>query len=106
MTAQGPIQEKMESRLRESFPARYFELHNESHMHSGPATESHFNLTVVSDEFENLSLVRRHQLLYRLFSEELASGVHALALHTYTTAEWEKKNAQSPRSPSCLGGGG
>jgi BolA protein len=37
-------------------------------------------------------------------AEELAGGVHALALHTMTPEEWFAKGGQAPESPPCLGG--
>ena len=41
-------------------------------MHGGPATESHFKLTVVSDEFQDVALVKRHQLVYKILKEEIS----------------------------------
>jgi BolA protein len=29
--------------------------------------------------------------------------VHALALHLYTPAQWDEKNAAAPQSPNCAG---
>lgn len=76
---------------------------NESHMHAGPAENSHFNLTVVSDQFEGKRPVARHQMVYKVLSEELSGDVHALALHLYTSKEWNEANQNSPDSPSCQG---
>lgn len=97
------VQAAIESRLREAIPLEHLDILNESHMHSGPATESHFKVTVVSPEFEGVSAVKRHQRLYQLLDDQLRSGVHALALHTYTPVEWQRKNAVAPRSPDCAG---
>ncbi|PCJ28503.1 MAG: BolA family transcriptional regulator [SAR86 cluster bacterium] len=79
-------------------------IENESHMHGGPATESHFNLTVVSTQFKETSPVKRHQRVYKILSAELASSVHALALHLYTPEEWKKRQQATPESPNCRGG--
>jgi BolA protein len=79
----------------------HLELLNESHMHAGPRTDSHFKLVAVATAFEGLNKVKRHQLVYRLLGEELAGPVHALALHLYTPAEWEKQVV--PASPLCAG---
>lgn len=97
------VQTAIESRLREAIPLEHLDILNESHMHSGPATESHFKITAVSPEFEGISAVKRHQRLYQLLEGQLRAGVHALALHTYTPAEWQRKNAVAPRSPDCIG---
>ena len=45
----------------------------------------HLQVTVVSSEFNGLSLVKQHQLIYSALKEELASeAIHALALKTET----------------------
>ena len=42
-------------------------------------------VTVISTEFNGLSLVKQHQLVYSALKEELASeAIHALALKTGT----------------------
>lgn len=80
------------------------QIENESHMHSGPATESHFKLTVVSEQFEGKRAVQRHQQLYGLCGELLKGQVHALALHLYTPTEWQARQGSIPESPRCMGG--
>ena len=100
MSVQAIIEEKVQKALQPQTMA----VENESHRHSGPATESHFKLTVVAEEFTGQSLVKRHQQLYKLLSEELAGGVHALALHLYTPQEWAERQAEAPLSPDCRGG--
>ena len=43
----------------------------------------HLQVTVISSEFNGLSLVQQHQLVYSSLKEELASeAIHALALKT------------------------
>ena len=71
-------------------------------MHAGPATESHFNLTLVSAQFDGLPVVKRHQVIYKILHDELAGPVHALALHLYTPGEWESQK-KAPESPKCAG---
>ena len=45
----------------------------------------HLQVTVISNKFNGLSLVRQHQLVYSALREELASeAIHALALKTET----------------------
>ena len=46
----------------------------------------HLQVTVRSSEFNGLSLVKQHQLVYSALKNELASeAIHALALKTETT---------------------
>ena len=45
----------------------------------------HLQVTVISAEFNGLSLVKQHQLVYSALKAELASeAIHALALKTQT----------------------
>ena len=45
----------------------------------------HLQVTVVASEFNGLSLVKQHQLVYSALREQLASeAIHALALKTET----------------------
>ena len=45
----------------------------------------HLQVTVIASEFNGLSLVKQHQLIYSALKEELASeAIHSLALKTET----------------------
>jgi len=47
--------------------------------------ETHFNLVIVSDDFEGVSAIDRHRLVNELFKEEMATGgVHALSIKAKT----------------------
>jgi BolA protein len=96
-------------RIREQLQTRLNPLHmevvDESHMHSVPeGAESHFKVIVVTDQFRGSRLVVRHRVVNELLRDELASGLHALALHTWTPEEWFEKGGSAPDSPPCLGG--
>lgn len=98
------VQVIIEQKLQAGLAVAHMDIENESHMHSGPATDSHFKLTLVSDDFKGKRLVQRHQLIYGLLADELQSPVHALAMHLYTAEEWQKRAAPAPLSPNCRGG--
>lgn len=99
------VQTQIETKLSSAMSVVHIEVVNESHMHSVPPdSETHFKVVLVSPEFAGKRPVARHQMIYRLLADELANGVHALALHTYTDAEWQRRAAPAPDSPQCLGG--
>ena len=98
------IKTSIENKISTALQPEHLQVDNESHMHGGPATESHFKVTIVSGKFEGLTLVKRHREVYKLLVDELAGEVHALALHTYTQSEWLSKQGEAPASPNCLGG--
>lgn len=96
----------IETKLQTAFSPLYCEVLNESHMHSVPKnSETHFKVTLVSDNFNDVRKVQRHQQVYAVLEQELKTGVHALALHLYTQAEWQLNEQLSPTSPKCMGGG-
>ncbi|MDX1754732.1 MAG: BolA/IbaG family iron-sulfur metabolism protein [Marinobacter sp.] len=99
------VQQTIEQKLTDGFAVEYLAVENESHMHSVPPnSETHFKVTLVSGAFEGQGKVKRHQAIYQALSEELAAGVHALALHLYTPAEWQAQGQETPASPNCMGG--
>ena len=54
----------------------------------------HFSATVISDDFEGLSLVDQHQLVYKTLGNYLTNEIHALQLKTITRSEWEKNKLE------------
>ncbi len=101
MKTQTIIVEKIQQALQ----PLHLDVVNESHTHNvPPGSESHFKVVVVAEQFDGLNRVKRHQTIYGLLAAELAQGVHALALHTYSPSEWQQKPG-APNSPDCMGGG-
>lgn len=50
----------------------------------------HYQVTVVSSQFENKGLVQQHQLVYGALRQAMSSeAIHALALKTYTPQAWQ-----------------
>jgi stress-induced morphogen len=92
------------AKLTTAFSPSYLQVFNESHMHSVPAnSETHFKVVIAAGSFASKRQVQRHQAIYACLAEELQSGVHALALHTFSSDEWAV-SAMVPESPACLGG--
>lgn len=101
------VKDRIEHRLATGIAGLcHLEVVNESDRHSvPPGSESHFRLVLVAEAFEGIGLLARHRMINALLAEELAGGVHALAIHAYARAEWEARMGQAPMSPPCLGGG-
>jgi BolA protein len=88
MSVAATIRERLEVGLR---PTR-LDIVDESHMHAGhnPAAragETHFRVLVVSAEFAGKSRLARHRLVNELLADQLATKVHALAIHAYAPGE-------------------
>lgn len=93
------MQSHLQEQLTIALEPTHLEVINESNNHSGPATESHFKLVVVSAAFSEMKLIDRHRFINKLFREELGH-IHALAMHTYTPDEWSMRQS-APDSPLC-----
>lgn len=97
------MQAVVEQKISQGLDVIHLAIENESHLHSGPATDSHFKLVVVSDDFEGKRPVARHQMIYGILAEEMAGAIHALVIHPYTSAEWQQRGGQVPESAPCRG---
>ncbi|KAF5728494.1 hypothetical protein HS088_TW21G00642 [Tripterygium wilfordii] len=88
---------RIRERLERELDPVELEVEDISYQHAGHAGvkgsdgETHFNLKVVSKEFEGKSLIKRHRLIYDILQEELQSGLHALSIVAKTPAEVAQK---------------
>lgn len=91
----------IETKLSQTMNPSRLEVVDESARHAGhaglqgharPGGETHFRLTIVSTAFEGLSRVARHRMVYEALAEEIAGGVHAIAMTTLTPAEAARQN--------------
>ncbi len=99
------IQQVIETKLEQAFAPEFLAVENESHMHNvAPGSESHFKVTLASDKFNDLMLIKRHRMVNAVLADELQQ-IHALALHTLTPNEWFERAGKVADSPLCQGGG-
>jgi BolA protein len=94
----------LEDRLRAELDPTYLEITDESAQHAGDRQETHFRVVVVSDRFKGQMPITRHRMVQNPLKPAFETGLHALALHTYTPAEWADRRG-APSSPPCRGGG-
>lgn len=91
--------------LTQALAPTVLEIENESHMHSGPGSETHYKVLVVSPAFDGKSWIDRQRMVNDLLKGEMQSGLHALMQKTLTPAEFEvQKDALNFISPECRGG--
>lgn len=97
---------RIEESLTKVLHPLHLEVSDESHMHNVPeGAESHFKVLAVSEAFSGETLIKRHRRVNALMRDELAGGLHALAIHAWTPQEWfDKGGGAAPSSPECLGG--
>ena len=59
------------------------------HQHHKQSTGGgHYKLIVVSNDFNNLTLIKRHKLIYTILKDMLQNEIHALSMITKTTKEY------------------
>ena len=94
------MQERMEKKLSAAFSPERLVVVNESHLHAGHhhvesghhvtfdgTGETHFRVRIVSPAFTGKTRIERHRAVTDLLTEELKSGVHALAIEPAAPGE-------------------
>uniref|UniRef100_A0A5B6YT07 Fe-S metabolism associated domain-containing protein n=1 Tax=Davidia involucrata TaxID=16924 RepID=A0A5B6YT07_DAVIN len=93
----GSRGERIQKRLERELQPIELQVEDISYQHAGHTAvsgsngETHFNVTVVSKEFEGKSLVKRHRQIYNLLQDELQSGLHALSIVAKTPSEVDSR---------------
>ena len=74
----------IEQRLRSALSVNSIEIVDESHLHVGhPGAASgggHFQVTIVADNFDGLSTLARHRLIYDALGDAMQTEIHALSI--------------------------
>ena len=102
MTINKTVETAIRNKIEEVFAPSFLRLENESYKHSVPkGSESHFLAVIVSQKFESLNRVKRHQLVYSELKAELET-VHAFSMKTLTFDEAAEQGVLH-ETPDCKG---
>jgi BolA protein len=79
-------------KLNAAFAPARLDVVDESHQHEGhagarPGGQTHFRVDIVAEAFRGKSRIERHRMINGILSDELAAGVHALAIHAAAPGE-------------------
>lgn len=78
-------------RLQDAMSVHDISIEDESHKHAGHAGaksgKGHFNLHIVSDDFEGKSLIQRHRMVYAALGDAMENEIHALSIKALTVTE-------------------
>lgn len=86
--------------LNDAMDISSLKIINESHMHNVPKeSETHFKAVIVSNDFNDLSILKRHKLVYKTL-DSIMNKIHALSIHTFDEDEF-KQNPLILDSPEC-----
>jgi BolA-like protein 1 len=89
----GGRKERIRDSLTRALSSMKLEIVDISHLHKGHTGvagtngEAHFNVWVVSKEFEGKSMLKGHRVIYDLLQDELKTGLHALSIDAKTPSE-------------------
>jgi BolA protein len=84
--------DQITEKLTRAFAPQSLNVVDESHHHEGhaghrPGGETHFRVYIVSEAFQGKSRLQRHRMVNDALADELAAGVHALAIHAAAPGE-------------------
>lgn len=97
--------ERIRARIVEAITVDFLDVIDETHMHGVPRNgESHMRVIVVSSAFDTLAPLARHRMVNALLADELAAGLHALAIEARTPAQWAAHGGPILTAPPCRGG--
>jgi BolA family transcriptional regulator, general stress-responsive regulator len=76
--------EAIRTRLGTSLEPVELEITDESHKHIGhegaKSGKGHFHVRIIAEQFQDLSPVRRHQLIYKALGDLMDTEIHALSI--------------------------
>lgn len=90
------VADRIREKLTSAFAPAELVVTDESARHAGhagarPGGETHFDVRIVSADFDGASRVERQRRVYAALADELKTQVHALSLTTLTPAEaWQE----------------
>src|SRR6516162_3791058 len=79
------VQQRIRAKLEAALAPERLEIVDQSHLHAGHSGwrdggQTHFLVKVASTRFIGKGRLERHRMIYALVAEEIAGGVHALAI--------------------------
>ena len=88
----------IEQKLVAAFSPDSVEVIDESEQHHGHAGhreggETHYRVYIVAQAFAGKSRLERHRMINAVLAEDLAGGVHALAIHADAPADLANKTS-------------
>lgn len=87
--------DRIEQKLRAGLAAEHVEVEDDSARHAGHAGAAggagHFNVIVVSGQFEGQNRVARHRAVYSAVDDMMPDEIHALSAQTFTPDEWKDR---------------
>ncbi len=85
---------KIEKMIKDDFEPYFFSVKDVSEEHRGHQSfkeniESHFEIIIVSLEFENKNKINRHRMINRGLKNEFQSDLHSVTIKAYSIEEYK-----------------
>lgn len=82
----------MTRKLTEAFAPQSLTVEDMSHQHEGhagwrPGGQTHYRVYIVSEAFKGKTRLERHRMINAALTDEIAGGIHALAIHAAAPGE-------------------
>ena len=87
------IENRVKKKLSDALDLSHFEIKDFTGRHLGHKQHDgglHLEAVIVSNDFENKSLLERHRMVYTAMGELMSHDIHALSMKTLTPEEWDK----------------
>ena len=85
---------KIDQLIMDHFKPLFFSVSDVSEQHRGHQNfkenvESHFEIIIVSEKFNNRNKIERHRMVNKSLKEEFLSDLHSVTIKTYTIDEFK-----------------
>ena len=87
------IENEIKNRLSKKMDLIHFEMKDFTGRHLNHKTHEggfHLEAIIVSNDFQDLTLIKRHQKVYEAIGDLMKHEIHALSMKTLNQSEWEK----------------
>ena len=87
----GGSQSSIDKNMMENSDLSKIDIIDESYKHQNHKKDTsggHFRLLIVSDDFKEISLVTRHQLIYQALDKMIKTEIHALSIKALSIDEY------------------
>ena len=85
------VKDQIHQRLMETLGAESVEIEDQSHLHAGHAGAAsgggHYDVIVISSEFNDLNTLGRHRLIYSAVDDLMKKEIHALSIQAFSPDE-------------------
>ncbi|NIH41176.1 MAG: BolA family transcriptional regulator [Buchnera aphidicola (Periphyllus aceris)] len=93
----------IKKKIKNKIKIKYIKIYNISNAHKKfNKKNSHYKIIVVSNDFYKINILRRHQIIYNILSNEININIYGIEIFTYTKKEWDVEINKKFSSTKCI----